>query len=120
MDCWLTNSLGLRVPVVSAPMSGVAEGALAAAVSRAGALGMVGVGARSAPDRVTQQCRIAAASGAPFGVGLQAWALEHNPDQLDAVLGAGASLVSVSYGPYARICPGSPCGGRRFTRDPDR
>ena len=102
MDTWLTNRLGLEVPVVSAPMAGVAEGALAAAVSRAGALGMVGVGARSAPDWVTQQCRIAAASGAPFGLGLQAWALEHNPDQLNAVLGAGASLVSVSYGPYAQ------------------
>jgi nitronate monooxygenase len=102
MHTWLTDTFGLTVPVVSAPMAGVAGGALAAAVSRAGALGMVGVGAASTPDWITQECLIAAATGAPFGVGLQAWALEHNPGQLDATIAAGPALVSVSYGAYAQ------------------
>jgi nitronate monooxygenase len=100
MRTWLTDQFGLAVPVVSAPMGGVAGGALAAAVSRAGALGMVGVGALATPDWVTEQCALAS-RGAPFGVGLQAWALERNPGQLDAALVSGAVLVSVSYGPYA-------------------
>jgi nitronate monooxygenase len=100
MGSWLTETFGLSVPVVSAPMAGVAGGDLAAAVSRAGALGMVGVGALTTPDWVGEQCAVAAAGRAPFGVGLQAWALGDNPGQLDAVLGSGASLVSVSYGPY--------------------
>jgi nitronate monooxygenase len=113
MDTWLTNTLGLEVPVVCAPMAGVADGRLAAAVSQAAALGMVGVGAGSTPEWITEQCRIAATSGAPFGVGLQAWALEHNPDQLDAVLSVGASLVSVSYGPYAKHLPLLHAAGRR-------
>ncbi|MBV9368383.1 MAG: nitronate monooxygenase, partial [Frankiales bacterium] len=39
---WLTNTFGLDVPVVSAPMAGVSGGALAAAVSAAGGLGLVG------------------------------------------------------------------------------
>jgi nitronate monooxygenase len=100
MHTWLMDRFGLGVPVVSAPMAGVSGGALAAAVSSAGALGMVGVGAGSTPDWITEQCRVAQAAGAPFGVGLQAWALEHNPGQLDAVLAAAPALVSVSYGPY--------------------
>jgi nitronate monooxygenase len=44
---------------------------------------------------------------------LQAWALEHNPDQLDAVLGADASLVSVSYGPYAQYLSRLHASGQR-------
>ena len=37
-------AMGLRVPIVNAPMGGVAGGRLAAAVSAAGGLGMVGMG----------------------------------------------------------------------------
>jgi nitronate monooxygenase len=101
MRTWLTERLGIQVPVVSAPMAGVAGGRLAAAVSRAGALGLVGVGARATPDWVAEQCAVAAEGGTPWGVGLQAWVLESAPAQLDAALAAGPHLVSVSYGPYA-------------------
>lgn len=102
MRTWLMDRLRLEVPVVCAPMAGVAGGALAAAVSHAGALGMVGVGATATPEWIARECQVAAAGGAPFGVGLQAWALEHHPGQVDAVLAAGPVLVSVSYGPYAK------------------
>lgn len=43
MDTWLTATLDIDVPLVQAPMARVSEGGLAAAVSAAGALGMVGV-----------------------------------------------------------------------------
>jgi nitronate monooxygenase len=101
MRTWLTERLGIQVPVVSAPMAGVSGGRLAAAVSRAGALGLVGVGGRTTPDWVAEECAVAAEGGAPWGVGLQAWVLESAPAQLDAALAAGPHLVSVSYGPYA-------------------
>ena len=39
-----SRAMGLDAPIVNAPMGGVAGGALAAAVSRAGGLGMVGIG----------------------------------------------------------------------------
>jgi NAD(P)H-dependent flavin oxidoreductase YrpB (nitropropane dioxygenase family) len=39
---WLTGRLGIRYPVISASMTGVAYGELARAVSRAGGLGMLG------------------------------------------------------------------------------
>jgi nitronate monooxygenase len=100
MRTWLTDRFRISVPVVSAPMAGVAGGQLAGAVSRAGALGMVGVGARSTPDWVAQQCTTAASGQSPWGAGFQAWALEAAPGQLDAALSAGPALVSVSYGDY--------------------
>lgn len=101
MRTWLTERFGLAVPVVCAPMAGVAAGRLAAAVSAAGGLGMVGVGSAATPEWITEQCAVAAGSGRPFGVGLMAWALERRPEQLTAALAGGPALVSVAYGRYA-------------------
>ena len=39
-----SEAMGLRVPIVNAPMGGAAGGRLAAAVSHAGGLGMIGMG----------------------------------------------------------------------------
>ena len=44
MQTRLTDLFGIRHPVVLAPMGGVAGGALAAAVARAGGLGLIGCG----------------------------------------------------------------------------
>ncbi len=76
IDTWLTDTFGLSVPVVGAPMAGPGEGALAAAVSAAGGLGMVGVNSSRSADWVVEQAEVAAAGGAPYGVGLMAWVLE--------------------------------------------
>jgi nitronate monooxygenase len=107
MRTWLTERLGLDVPLISAPMAGPAGGRLAGAVSAAGALGMIGVGPAATPAWVAAQAELArtAAGGRPYGVGLLAWALDDRPDQLDAAIGSGAALVSVSYGEYARCVP---------------
>ncbi|MGP3961091.1 NAD(P)H-dependent flavin oxidoreductase [Nonomuraea sp. 3N208] len=99
---WLTDRFGLDVPLVGAPMAGVSDGRLAAAVSAAGALGMFGVPATASASWITEQAAVAAGSGRPYGIGLMAWALEDNPGQLDAVLAARPSMVSVSYGDFAR------------------
>ena len=44
----LLNALGLRVPIVQAPMAGTSSPAMAAAVSNSGGLGSLGVGAMTA------------------------------------------------------------------------
>ena len=98
---WLTEQLGLRIPVVAAPMAGVSTGRLAAAVSAAGGLGMLGVGPTSTPDWVRQQCAVAREAG-QFGVGLMAWALAQDDALVEVVVGEAPALVSVSYGPYER------------------
>jgi nitronate monooxygenase len=96
----LTERFSLRTPIVGAPMAGVAGGRLAAAISSAGGLGMIGVGSTASPDFVAEQGRVAASSGLPFGIGLMAWALETNAGQLDATIAARPALVSVSFGDY--------------------
>jgi nitronate monooxygenase len=101
---WLSERFDLAVPVVSAPMAGVAGGRLAAAVTRAGGLGTIGVGSATTPSWVAEQCAIAADAG-PFGVGLMAWALAAQPGQLEAVLEARPALVSIGFGPYAGHVP---------------
>ena len=101
MRTWLTERFGVPVPVVAAPMAGVSTGRLAAAVSAAGGLGMLGVGPTSAPDRVREQCAVAREAG-QFGVGLMAWALAQDDALFDVVVGEAPALVSVSYGPYER------------------
>jgi nitronate monooxygenase len=111
MRTWLTERFGLTVPVVSAPMAGVAGGALAAAVSSAGALGLIGIGGRTTPEWIGAECAVAAESGRPYGVGLQAWALADIPAQVDAVIAAGPALVSVGYGPYAEYIARLRSGG---------
>lgn len=83
-------------------MAGIGGGRLAAAISRAGALGMIGVAASASARWISEQAAVAAGSGLPYGIGLMAWALPGNPEQFDAVLAARPALVSVSFGPYAR------------------
>lgn len=117
---WLTVRFDLTVPVVSAPMAGAAGGHLAAAVTAAGGLGMIGVGDATPPDWLRQQAAIAAAGGAAaggaaagglrgggiqsggaaYGIGLLGWCGPDRNGQLAAVLGLPAPpvLVSVSYG----------------------
>lgn len=105
---WLTERLGPDVPVVAAPMAGVSGGALAAAVSAAGGLGMIGIGPAADAAWVREQVRLAAAPGKPYGAGLLAWSLPEHPDVLSALLDDGGpppGLVSVSFGDYAPYLP---------------
>ncbi|MGN6576475.1 MAG: NAD(P)H-dependent flavin oxidoreductase [Nocardioides sp.] len=100
---WLTERFDLAVPVVGAPMAGPGEGRLAAAVSAAGGLGMVGVNASRDAGWIAEQAALARGNGTrPFGLGLMAWALEDNPAQLEAVIAEQPALVSVSFGPVER------------------
>lgn len=100
ISTWLTDTFGLTVPVVSAPMAGVSGGRLAAAVSAAGGLGTIGF-AVGKPEQLAAEAEVAAATGRPFGIGLLAWLLDHQPALLDAALATGPAVVSVSFGDCA-------------------
>lgn len=99
-ETWLTRSLGCEVAVIQAPMARVSEGRMAAAVTAAGAVGMVAVGPSATPDSVLDEGRTAAAAGGPFGIGLMAWALERDDAPLAAALETDATLVAVSFGAF--------------------
>jgi len=100
ISTWLTDTFDLTVPVVSAPMAGVSGGALAGAVSSAGALGTIGFAIGKA-EELTAETEIVKATGKPFGIGLLAWLADHQPELLDVALATGPSLVSVSFGECA-------------------
>ncbi|RAU95815.1 nitronate monooxygenase, partial [Mycolicibacter senuensis] len=87
---------GLRVPIVNAPMGGVAGGRLAAAVTAAGGLGMIGMGSTAtAASLATEVARVGPAR---FGIGLVDWVIRDQPDLFDAALAARPALLSVSFG----------------------
>jgi len=96
----ITRAWGVRYPLVSAPMAGVAGGALAGAVSAAGGLGMIGVGSTTPLDWIAGEAEVARAHG-PFGIGLMSWAIDGRPELLDAVLAARPFAVSLSFGDFA-------------------
>ena len=52
-----SEAMGLRVPILNAPMGGAAGGRLAAAVVDAGGLGMIGMGSAARPPRSPLNCR---------------------------------------------------------------
>ncbi|WJY71827.1 Nitronate monooxygenase [Corynebacterium auriscanis] len=96
----LTRLWGINKPIVGAPMAGRSDGHLAAAVSRAGGLGMFGAGAKSSSGWIKENADIAREAG-PFGIGLMVWALEENPEQFQAVLDAKPTAVSLGFGDAA-------------------
>ena len=91
----LTRKLGLRIPIVSAPMAFAGGGALAAAVSRAGGLGLIG-GGYGDPAWLEQQ--FAAAAGERVGVGFITWSLRKSPSLLTGVLKHRPAAVMLSFG----------------------
>src|SRR6202012_4355003 len=90
-----SRHMGLRVPIVNAPMGGVAGGRLAAAVTATGGLGMVGMG--TAGSTSSLHAELTHVHGA-FGIGLVDWVIRKEPELLDAALAAQPALVSVSFG----------------------
>jgi nitronate monooxygenase len=79
-------------------MGGAAGGALAAAVSRAGGLGMIGMGSSATADKLAAELPHVANLNRPFGIGMVEWVVAAQPDLLDTALAAGPSVLSVSFG----------------------
>ena len=93
-----SRSLDLLLPVLNAPMGGVAGGRLAAAVSAAGGLGMVGVGSTGSVERLEREVAEAGTGGRRFGIGLPDWAISRHPELVDAALQSSPMLLAVSFG----------------------
>jgi len=91
---WST-SFGLRVPIVNAPMGGVAGGRLAAALSAAGGLGMVGMGSIANRQLLAEQLQHV---DARFGIGMVDWVMRNEAGLLEDALAARPALLSVSFG----------------------
>src|SRR5512140_3147258 len=90
-----TRALGVRYPIVSAPMAFAGGGALAAAVSRAGGLGLIG-GGYGDPTWLEEQ--FDAAGRQRVGVGFITWSLRKSPSLLTDVLKHRPAAVMLSFG----------------------
>lgn len=66
----LTERIGIRLPIVQAPMAGVSTPAMAAAVTEAGGLGSIGVGATDAAGARAMIAELRARTTGPFNVNL--------------------------------------------------
>ena len=89
--------MGLAVPIVNAPMGGTAGGALATAVSRAGGLGMIGMGSVGSTALLTAQLEHVAGLDKPFGIGLVDVSMARDPLLLPTAIAANPAVISVSF-----------------------
>ena len=91
----LTRLLGIEHPILLAPMGSAAGGQLAAAVSHAGGLGLVGSGYAST---IAVKKELVEAGNARVGIGFILWALDRNPAALDVALDARPAAIMLSFG----------------------
>ncbi|WP_264068898.1 NAD(P)H-dependent flavin oxidoreductase [Mycolicibacterium komossense] len=92
-----SRALSMTAPIVNAPMGGTAGGALATAVSRAGGLGMVGMGSTGSASKLTEQLAFFAGLNRPFGIGLVEVSMARDPLLLSTAIAANPALISVSF-----------------------
>lgn len=104
----LTELLGIEHPILSAPMAGVAGGALAGAVSQAGGLGLVGGGYIDA-DWIEREWT--ALGNARAGIGFITWRLDTAPEVLGTALARRPAAVMLSFGDPAPHLPGIRAAG---------
>lgn len=90
----LTERLGIAHPILSAPMALAGGGALAAAVTRAGGLGLIGGGYGDA-DWLEQQ--FTAAGNTQVGCGFITWSMARKPELLTQALAHEPSALMLSF-----------------------
>ena len=106
----LTDMFGLQHPIILGPMGGVSGGHLAATVSNAGGLGLVGGGYGDPAWLRTELSRMKQATQRPWGVGLITWSASHSVVEL--VLGYRPHAVMLSFGdprPYVSAIKSAGC-----------
>src|ERR1700712_1665077 len=94
----LTERFDIEHPIISAPMGMIAGGRLAAAVSNAGGLGLIG---GCYGDGGWLEREFSAAGNAKIGCGFITWSLTKQPQLLDQVLARQPAALMLSFGPVA-------------------
>lgn len=108
----LTELLGIRHPILSAPMDTIAGSRLTRAVSEAGGFGILGGGYG---DRARLQAEAAELKGfAPFGIGFITWSLAKQPELLDIALDARPQAIMLSFGDPTPFAPQIKASGARL------
>ena len=100
----LAEALGIKHPILSAPMDGIAGARLTAAVSDAGGFGILG-GGYGERDWLAQETKKLSSCTAPFGIGFITWSLAKQPELLDIALGARPKAIMLSFGDPKPFAP---------------
>jgi nitronate monooxygenase len=93
----LTSLLGIRHPILLAPMDLISGVRLAAAVSEAGGFGILGGGYGEQAWLEQQTARLKACA-VPFGIGFITWSLARRSELLDIALDAAPRAIMLSFG----------------------
>jgi nitronate monooxygenase len=95
-----TERFGIDHPIMAAPMGGLSDGPLAAAVSEAGALGSIQAMHRTkdAPWVVEQVAVVRDATIRPFAVGFITEFIRFDPGRFDAVIEQRVPVIALSFG----------------------
>ncbi|MEJ8814812.1 nitronate monooxygenase [Variovorax ureilyticus] len=96
----LTQRLGIRNPVLLAPMDVVADARLTSAVSAAGGLGILGGGYGDA-EWLTREIARLKETQVRFGIGFITWSLAKQPHLLDLALESAPAAIMLSFGDAA-------------------
>lgn len=93
----LTKLLGIRHPILLAPMDLVADARLTAAVSAAGGLGILG-GGYGEEQWLVRELDLLERSALRFGVGFITWSMAKQPKLLELALERSPAAVMLSFG----------------------
>ena len=100
----LTARLGIRHPILLAPMDVIAGARLTTAVSAAGGFGILGGGYGDRTWLEQETAKLADVSD-PFGIGFITWSLAKRPELLDIALGARPRAIMLSFGDPKPFAP---------------
>ncbi|NEU94565.1 NAD(P)H-dependent flavin oxidoreductase [Bradyrhizobium uaiense] len=100
----LTARLGIKHPILAAPMAMIAGSRLVRAVGDAGGFGILGGGYG---DRAWLEAETAKLTGSvkPFGIGFITWSLARQPELIDIALEARPRAVMLSFGDPVPFAP---------------
>jgi nitronate monooxygenase len=104
LETSLTARLGIRHPILSAPMDVIAGARLAAAVSEAGGFGILGGGYGDRAWLEQETAKLKKCS-APFGIGFITWSMAKQPELLDVALAAKPRAIMLSFGDPKPFAP---------------
>ncbi|NWH09118.1 MAG: nitronate monooxygenase [Alphaproteobacteria bacterium] len=102
-DNRLTRLLGVKVPIVQAPMGWIARAQLASAVSNAGGMGIIETSSGELDQIKLEIAKMRELTDKPFGVNI-AQAFVRDPGIVDFVIAQGIKFVTTSAGDPAKYC----------------
>lgn len=108
----LTEMFGLQHPIVLGPMGGVSGGHLAATVSNAGGLGLVGGGYGDPVWLRTELSRVKEETSRPWGVGLITWSIDRSV--FDLALSYRPDAFMLSFGDPRAYAPAIKSAGSKL------